>query len=361
MKQRMRWMLGASLLVGCTTEPRGASQGGKVYVAEEGSGSIAVLDIQTNALLTSVTLDDPSTGATFAPHNVQVAPDGRSVWVTAPPAEPEGEDHGGGGHGGAPEPSEQVIVLDPVTDTIAARLDVGSGLHLAHVILDPESRFAYATSNEASSVLRIDAGSRRVVARYELGEDRMPHGLRFCAGRLFVANMDGKSVSVVAPETGESEEVPLGGIAVQTACSPDGRFAFVSLYDTREVVRLETSSLTVERTSLPDGSQGPVQLYPSPDGRRLYVCDQGNLLGRPPSNRLYELDVESMSVVATIEVGRGAHGVVVSDDGAYAYVTNIVDGTVSVVDTETRSVWATLDVGEAPNGVSHWHVTGGMP
>jgi len=49
-------------------------------------------------------------------------------------------------------------------------------------------------------------------------------------------------------------------------------------------------------------------------------------------------------VVETIEVGSGAHGVVISEDDQYTFVTNTFDDTVSVI--------ATVEVGETPNGIT---------
>jgi YVTN family beta-propeller protein len=329
--------------------------GSKVYVADEESGTVTVLDHE-GAVLDAIDLAEVRDGAhlAFAAHNVQAAPDGSAIWVAAAPGE-------GGGHGGEGHAIEQAIVIDPRRERIVGRVDLGTELHVAHVVVDAASRFAYVSANEASAVLQIDAQTREVTRRFELGAGRGPHGMRFCRDRLYVANMNGMSMSIVDPATGSIAEVPLGGVAVQTACTPDGRYVFASLYDTMEVIRYEIDTAAITRIALPEGSQGPVQLYPSPDSSRLYVCDQGSLLGRPPSNRLYEVDVASATVAATILVGEGAHGVVVSDDGTRAFVTNIVENTVSVVDTAARTVVATVPTGEAPNGIAHWHVTGGMP
>lgn len=334
----------------------------KVYVADEISGTVSVIDVTTQKRVTTIDLTKKQGGEMlmFMPHNVQVAPDGQSVWVTAPLME-YGTEEMAEGHGGTEETSEEVVVIDPHTDTITARIPVGSDLHIAHVVLDNDSQYAYVTSNEVSQVIRIDARTHTVVNRYNLNPGRKPHGLRFHDGKLFVANMDGKSLSIIEPESGAISEVPLGGVAVQTACTSDGRFVFVSLYDTREVIRYDRASGSIIRIPLPEGAQGPIQLYPSPDNRRLYVCDQGNLMGRPPSDKLFVLDVDAASVVATIKTGQGTHGVVVSEDGAWAYVTNTLDDTVSVVDTKAQRVVATVPVGDGPNGVSYWYVTGGMP
>jgi YVTN family beta-propeller protein len=51
-------------------------------------------------------------------------------------------------------------------------------------------------------------------------------------------------------------------------------------------------------------------------------------------------------------VGKGAHGVVITPDGRYAWITNIYAGTVSVIDVGRQAVVATVPVGKGPNGIS---------
>ena len=320
---------------------------GKVYVADEDSGTVSVIDVTTNTRVAVVELGLP--GMMFMPHNVQAAPDGHSIWVVAPPMEGHASDE------------EQVVVIDPTSDAIVWRASLGEHLHLAHVVLDDASAHAFVTANETGQVFRVDAQTHAVDVLAELGAAAKPHGVRACGGELYVAEMGALGVAVIDQVTGEVSDVPTGGVTVQSACTRDGRWAFATLYDTREVVRIDVATHAVTRIALPAGAQGPVQLYPAPDSKRVYVCDQGTLMDRPASNRLYEIDVAKAEVTATITVGQGAHGVVVSEDARRAYVTNLLDDTVSVVDTAERAEVAVIPVGHKPNGIAHWHVTGGMP
>ncbi|MEP7174269.1 MAG: DUF305 domain-containing protein, partial [Aestuariivirga sp.] len=57
-------------------------------------------------------------------------------------------------------------------------------------------------------------------------------------------------------------------------------------------------------------------------------------------------------VVKTLTVGAGAHGVTISKDGQFAYITNIKDNSVSVIDTASQTVVRTIPVGEGPNGIA---------
>jgi YVTN family beta-propeller protein len=91
----------------------------------------------------------------------------------------------------------------------------------------------------------------------------------------------------------------------------------------------------------------------------MLVVDQGVLAGRVPSNKLYAIDIESLAITETVEVGLGAHGV--AANGNRAYVTAIEDDSVSAVDLETWKVVAQVKVGRKPNGISVWSPDGGTP
>lgn len=341
-----------SIVVGCKKDHSNHNeipyQPYAVYVAEEDEGKITVINPLENKVVGSIVISDHhSSQMGLMPHNVQVAPDGKSVWVTATA-------HDGGD-------MEQVIVIDPVANhSILKKINVGVNQHLGHIVLDTASTYAFATANEAGQVIQIDAKTYTEVKRYNLGATYEPHGLRYSKGNLYVANMGAKSMSIINISSGQIDEVPLGGMAVQTAVTPDGKYAFASLYDTKEVAMYDIQTKQVIKIALPAGALGPIQLYPTPDNKLLYVCDQGGVGTDPVSNKVYVIDIAASSVTNTIDVGNAAHGVVVSNDGQSVYVTNSKSNTVSVIDVATQKVTHTISVGEAPNGISYKFPTGGM-
>ena len=63
-----------------------------------------------------------------------------------------------------------------------------------------------------------------------------------------------------------------------------------------------------------------------------------------------------------IKAGNAPHGVVVSPDGKFVYVTNLLSGDLSIIDTSTDMEIAKIPLGKEPNGVSLWPRTiGGTP
>jgi YVTN family beta-propeller protein len=69
-------------------------------------------------------------------------------------------------------------------------------------------------------------------------------------------------------------------------------------------------------------------------------------------NTVSVIDTASNTVTATVPVGNGPNGVAVTPDGAQVYVANVFDDTVSVIDTATNTVTAIVTVGFLPWGVA---------
>lgn len=308
----------------------------KMYVANEAEGTITIIDADSYEILKTVDLTFK--GEMYMPHNVQVAPDGKTIWATGIPPS-EGAD-------------EMIIVLKGKYDREKEHINVGSEQHLAHVIVDEESKFAYATAKGKGQVIQIDIEEMKISQRFDLGADTGPHGLRYLNGKLYVACMYSHEMIEVDVKTGDLVRIPVGGIAVQTAVLPELNAAFVSVYDLSQVVRYDLATQVSTIISLPADSQGPIQIYPSKNNNKLYVCDQGLVGGKPVSNKLYVINTVTNLVEATVLVGEGAHGVTINDSGSKIFITNVSDFTVTVVDAETLQILKTIPVGELPNGIS---------
>jgi YVTN family beta-propeller protein len=327
-------------------EPALPAETGKIYVANEHVGSISVIDAATQKVLKTININ-PGIPTDLMAHNVQVAPNGKTVWVTGVPM-----DH---------SKDEALVIIDAAAGTVKYRKTMPLHLHMAHVVLDSESKFAYVSATDANLVLQINTQNYITTKVFTLPANHEPHGMRYFQGKLYVANMKAKSISVIDVATSQITEISVGGMAVQTAVSPDGKFVFASLFDTKEVLRYNLQTQTLDRILLPTTAHGPIQLYPTPDSKKLFVCDQGVLLNRPASDQVFVIDIENATVSNTLKVGNAAHGVVVSKSGNTAYSTNTNDGTVSVIDVSSEKVVATIPVGLTPNGISFLFETGGMP
>src|ERR1700712_4002252 len=64
------------------------------------------------------------------------------------------------------------------------------------------------------------------------------------------------------------------------------------------------------------------------------------------------VDTASGKVVATVPVATGPHGMAMSPDGRFVYVSGDGSSSLSVIDTATDAVAQTLEVGPTPHGVA---------
>jgi len=330
---------------GCAKDNATENPGWKIYVANENSENVAVIDASTHEVLRFIDIRDGS-GMMQMIHNIQSSPDGKTIWGTV---------------NATSDAMGKLVVIDPLSDKIVKWIDLGAGMNLGHVVLDSASMFAYVTCTDSNLVIEVDAHSFAVTRRFDLGAGHSPHGLRYSRGKLYIANLASGMLSVINLSDGAISEIPVGGMAVQTAVTPDGKYVFATLYDTKEVIRYETSTGIISRFALPASSVGPIQLYPNPQGTLLFICDQGLLLSRPSSDKLFVMKIATGEIISTVVTGDGAHGVVVSNDGTRVYVTNKLNNSVSVVNGSDYSLVCEIPVGAGPNGITYWTAHGGQP
>ena len=356
MKKQLLWITLASMSA-CGEEKRGptwAPPEDAIFAAVEEEGALAALDGASGALLAKVDLSQEH--VKFDVHNVQAAPDRKTVWLTAMPA--EGGEHAAHGGGAL---AEQLIGVDVGSLAVRDRIELGTGLHAAHVVVAGTT--AYVTAFDADAVVVVDLAAKRVTGRIALPAGTGPHGARLTpdAKLLVVAGMKTGALVIVDITSGKVDSYPMPGRAVQAAVLPAGDRAFVSVYDTRQIASIDLATREIKLIDLPAGAAGPVQIYPAPDGRGLWVADQGMLDGQAAGDKLYRIDPASSSVTLTARVNQAPHGVVVNEDGSKAWTTTLVDGTAQSVDTRTGAVLSTSNVGTKPNGISCLHASGAMP
>ena len=343
MTSKGKWFLTA-IQVGLLAWSGATWAADKVYVANEGADTVSVLDAASFKTLASVRV-----GKT--PHNVQVSPDGKVVWVTnnGEPDQAAGSAHKemAKGEHSAMATVGAVWAIDTSSDAVIAKVPVG--MHPAHVVVSPDGRLAYVTNGGDDMVSVIDTSEQRVVATIPVG--KFPHGLRISPDgkQAYVANLKGGTVSVIdTVSQKEIAQVQVGKGPAQVGFTPDGRLVLVSLSEENAVAVIDPATRQVIR-KVAVGTV-PIQLYATPNSRMLLVANQGT--SKKPGRTVSLIDLESFKVVKTVVTGAGAHGVVVDRDGRYAYVTNTYANSVSVLDVKDRKVTKTVPVGKGPNGIS---------
>lgn len=325
--------------------PKSASETGFVYTANEGGNSISVIDLGTGQVR--------EIAVPLMPHNIQISRDGGLLMVVGmvpAMAMAMTGDHSQMKMGDADMSAHgSLLILDTATIAVDGAANIKVGRKPAHVILDQQGKWAYATNSGDDNLVVIDVAQKKIAGEIKLG--KMPHGLRMSPnGReIYVANTGDNSVSIIDVTSSKvAMRLPVGKAPVQVGFTPDGVRAYVSLRDENSVAVIDTG-MRKKIASVAVG-RNPIQLFATPDGRYVYVANQGTETS--PDNTVSVIDTATNLVVATLETGKGAHGVVISDDGRRVYVTNTADDTVSVIDTAAKKVINTIKVGKGPNGIT---------
>jgi YVTN family beta-propeller protein len=232
----------------------------------------------------------------------------------------------------------------------------------------------YVPNSDSSSVDVIDPRTFKVVGQFPV--DRQPQHVTpsWDLRRLWVGNDQGNTLTPIDPRTGTpGRPVPVDD-PYNLYFTPDGRNAIVAAERLRRldfrdpttmrlrhrlpvpcrgvnhmdftaggryaVVSCEFSAMllkvdilgrrVVGTLALRAGSV-PQDVKLAPDGRAFYVADMA-------SGGVWLVDGGRLEIVGFVPTGAGAHGLYVSRDSRYLYVSNRGEGSVSVLSFATRKV-----------------------
>jgi len=243
-----------------------------------GSNSVSFIDTATNAV-------KHVTYVGRAPHEAFFTPDGREVWVSV-----RGEDY--------------VSVLDAKRYGEIARIPVPNGPGM--VIFSPDGRYGYVCSSFSQETLVLEVRSRRVAGR-------VPQPSPFCPNIAAAPRGDqvwftlkdvGKVVVFNArPPFNVLREMDIGPLAnhVNFAVTGLGQLAYVTVGGLNQVHVFRTD--TFERIATISTGPLPHGIWPSGDGTRMYV-------GNENGDSVSAIDTSLQQVVATVHTGQAAQAVV---------------------------------------------------
>ena len=123
--------------------------------------------------------------------------------------------------------------------------------------------------------------------------------------------------------------------------APDGSMVYVSLQTSGELVAIDLRTMTVAWKSA---------IGKTPAG--VFWHDNKVLVGIMGSDYVAVVDPAAGRVVRRIRTGRGAHNLFYAPDGRTIYVTNRVEGTVSVLEAGSLNILRTYTVPNGPDCIA---------
>ncbi len=315
------------------------------YVASESTDEVALIRFDGSEATVEETIAVGNIPVeTEGAHGMTVSPDGQHWFVSI-------------AHG---KPFGRVVKYETGTNTKVGAAHVG--LFPATMQISDVTGLLYVVNfnlhgeREPSTVSVVEPATMMEVDRIETGV--MPHGSRLSPDHrthYSVGMMDGTlyEIDVVSGEvtrtlkTGEGMTKPTW---VQP--HPERPVAYVAHNGADEVVEVHLDDWEVtQRFDTGDGTK-PYNLEVAPDGTTLVVSYKG-------SGETGIWDLERGERRAVVQNTRGVtHGVVISPDSRYAFVTaegvGSQPGAVDIIDLETNERVASAEVGQQAGGIAFW-------
>lgn len=330
------------------------------YITNQGEDLTAVIDLDRNKIARYITtgVNNTATAPPQAPHNVAVDRQNKFYYVNL--------------IGGS-----KLLKFNVADNTMAGELASGISSP-AQVALSQFGDTAYVTNFEDTktniSVIRTSTMTKIA----DIGDQTMlkPHGVSLTPdfAHVLVMNSFSDNITIIrtsdnaiiatVPVSGSVPPVPFGYLfrfePYQAAITPDSKKAFITCRKSGEVRVLD-----IEQQKIVDSIKvGSTPLIPAitPDGKTVFVANRN-------SNSVSAINTATHAIAFTIDnVGVEPHGVAVSKDGQFLYVScenlGVSDpphhpttggkkvGFVKIIDIARRAVIASLEVGNFASGMA---------
>lgn len=312
--------------------------GYRIYVTNETSGDLSVIDGATNEVLATVPLGK-------RPRGIHASPDQRTIYIAlsgSPPAPP------GVDESTLPPPDKSadgIGVFDVEQNKLIRVIQGGSDPENFDVSLDGSTLFV--SNEDISSASFIEVASGKLTETIRVGEE--PEGVKL--------SPDGKEVYVTAEADSSIAVIDIAARKLAASFKvgrrprnivflPDGSRGYVNAENDGTIVLFDA----IKKRKIQDiqlgkpGEIKPMGLALSPDAKKLYVST-----GR--GRKVFVIDTVTNQAIASFEVGQRPWGIAVSPDGKTLYTANGPSNDVSVIDIASQTVVKKIKVGASPWGV----------
>lgn len=310
----------------------------RVYVSNEASGDLSVIDPETRAETQRVVLGK-------RPRGLVASPDGRTLYIAL-----SGSPAGGPNvdESKLPPPDKRADGIAEVdTATLTVRRIHRGVSDPEQVVVSPDGARLYVASEDTGQLVVMDARGGSVIASIAVGGE--PEGVAVSpdGATVLVTSEADNAVAIVDARTlAVTASVKAGARPRNAVFTRDGKRAFVSGETDASVNVIDIAARTLaRRATLGDASVRPMGVVLSPAEDRVFLTT-----GR--GGTLAALDANTLANARSVAVGPRPWGLAISPDGAQLYTANGASNDVSVVDAATLTVVARVKVGERPWGVA---------
>ena len=254
--------------------------GKRLFATNLASGRLSVIDTDRLETVASIFTGTRS-------HVVTLTNDNRHAWV-------------------ANIADDNISIVDTTTFRILGTIPTGKGP--TGLTFSQDGRFAYVSNQGDKSVIVIDTSSHQIIKSIPVGTN--PHFLVLSPnGNIWGTNTGGNDIYIIDPATQEKvASFEVGPQPQQIAFAYkgiQGPNAYVTVGGLNKVIAVNADPKNLRVVDQIDVGEGPNGIWANSEGTRLFV-------GHQTSNDVRVVDTGTSKVIATVPVGRKPIRVVVS-------------------------------------------------
>ena len=275
-------------------------------------GSLTPIDPLTGKPGRKIVVDDP--------YNMYFTPDGKSAIVVA-------------------ESRKRLDFRNPATMALEQSIATDKCGGINHADFSIDGKYAIFTCEFEGSLVKIDLVKRSVLGYLKLGKKDFQ--------KTALPAPDGKPAEICTTGSGMPQDIRI---------SPDGKVWYIADMEADGVFMVDGDAF-VQIGFIPTGI-GTHGLYPSRDGKKLYVANRGTrkIHGRKNgkgSVAVLDFATRKVETVWPIPGGGSPDMGNVSADGKYLWLSGRYDDVVYMIDTSDGAV-KKIPVGKEPHGLTVW-------
>jgi YVTN family beta-propeller protein len=321
--------------------------GNLALVSVNGTSRVAVIDLKTNTLKTTIPVGSGPLGAT-------VTPDGRIGVVC-------------NFNGGTMTFLDLTVDPPVVTGTITTSPEIPFP---ESITVTPDGRFGIVADGDGESdVVSVDLKLRTVVGKVAGVPSNQGIAVTPDGSLVLVLSSNTNQVSVLTIDANGAladthQRVTLAGVAGgprSIAVTPNGRRAIVTDSSKSIVTILSISGSTVTNVGAV-GSLGSPQIFNTsgvaitPDGKKVYISNSRDstiaVLAIDANDNVTDTGKRIAVPNGTPNTFYGVPGIAVTQDGTRLLISGYNTGRVSILDTATDTLLpASINVGSGPTGI----------
>ena len=241
-------------------------------------------------------------------------------------------------------------VVDPASGKVLGTVPVGQGPH--ELVVSTDGKWAFASNYGTGpapghTISMIDVAALKELRRIDVAPLSRPHGLAFANGKLYFTAEANKAIARYDPAADKVDWTFETGQTTTHMVLPskDARTLFTANIGSDSISQIEQGSGGTWTQTVIAVGKGPEGIELSPNGREVWAAHSRD-------GGVSIIDVATKKVIQTVNAGtKRSNRIKLTPDGKLALISDLEAGDLVVLDSATRKEIKRIALGKMPEGI----------